>query len=1086
MRRPPTLLDPFLATIPNRTATGRWTAVLLLLAAVWSGACSPAGLRTVHPDRLAARADRLDAEVTRTLETGEVARALALYPDALAARQELLANDPAALAAYLDTLAASFYTAPEATTEAWDATESILGLALELRRKSLGENDPAVAGTLSDLATLAFDRGLWGKSEELERHALEIRRSSLGEDDPAVATSLRELGAIYTQQGRYSEAEASFAAALARFEQADPPDPPAVADALGSLGEVYRAQGRYQEAEERLRRAVELTRQAGETNPSVATALNNLAGLYKDQSRYDEAEPLLARAIEIWESDPETGPADLAIARMNLAELYRLQGRYADARRLAAEALSRARQILGPDSPELAWYLDQLALADTELGRTGESEALYREAEALYEEAIALLERAQEPGHPLFAKNLGDLARLLIRSRRYAEAEELYRRALEVDQAVFGPDHPETAVTLTRLARCAALRGDQPAHILEMADRALGILGSTSAYPEARIDGLALKAEALALQGDLAGARARMAEALAEVEELRPRTGGGEGTRAEFLSRYTGYSDEMVAWQVEAGDPAAALETAERARARVLLDQLAAGRVDLRHGIPEEVLRPLEQELETLDARLTEYRSRIEVTRSRPDLSGQERAREIQALEDQLDTAGWEHQRVTQRIRDASPFWRKVVNTGGLPVEALQREVVPPGGWLLLYQIGETKSYLFTVPSLPGRVEAWPLAVPDEAAAVLGIAPGPLTAAALDEVMTGKIGLAAALETSGGLERETGPVPHGEQILAARLHALWQILVPQGFQEDLWRAPEVVIVPDGALHRLPFEALVVAPPRGPIHYWLDDGPVARYAPSATTLYSLGRSGPRQENGRSPAALVVADPVFDRGEPSPRAAGSPERDRWTRAGGSLERLPGTAREAAAIRATFEGRPGAAAIVLTGLDAEEARVRAGLRERPRYVHFATHGLVEEARNEILAGLALTPPAGPAAAGNDGLLQLFEIYELDLDSDLVVLSACKTQAGRRLEGEGVFALSRGFLAAGARRAVASLWPVDDASTAVLMGDFYRRLAAAETAGREPDYSRALRDARLALRHSREGAAPRFWAPFILSGVR
>lgn len=1077
MRRPTPLLDSFLTTIPNRTA-GRWTAALFLLA-VWSGACSPAGLQVVHRDRLAARADRLDAEVTRSLEAGDVARALTLYPDALAARQELLADDPAALTAYLDTLAAGFYTAPEATTEAWDATESILGLALELRRKSLGENDPAVATTLSDLATLAFERGLWGRSEELERRALGIRRSSLGENDPAVATSLRELGAIYTYQGRYSEAEASFTAALALFERADPPDPLAVADALGSLGEVYRAQGRHREAEERLRRAIELMRQIGETDPAVATALNNLAGLYKDQSRYDEAEPLFARALEIWESDPETGPAGLAIARMNLAELYRLQGRYADARRLAAEALARARKILGPDSPELAWYLDQLALADAELGRTGESEALYREAETLYGEAIALLERAQEPDHPLFAKNLGDLARLLIRSRRYTEAEELYRRALEVNQAVFGPDHPETAVTLTRLARCAALRGDQPAHILEMADRALGILENASAYPEARIDALAVKAETLARQGDLAGARARMAEALAGVEELRPRTGGGEGTRAEFLSRYTGYSGEMVAWQVEAGDPAAALETAERARARVLLDQLAAGRVDLRHGIPEEVLRPLEQELETLDARLTEYRSRIEVARSRPDLSGQERAREIQALEDQLDTFGWEHQRVTQRIRDASPFWRKVVNTGGLPVEALQREVVPPGGWLLLYQIGETKSYLFTVPSLPGRVEAWPLVVPDEAAAVLGTAPGPLTAAALDEVMTSRDGLAAALE------RKTDPVPDGERTLAVRLHALWQVLVPQGFRESLGRAPEVVIVPDGALHRLPFEALVVAPPRGPIHYWLDDGPVARYAPSATTLYSLGRSGPRQENGRGPAALVVADPVFDRGESSPRVTGSPERDRWTRAG-NLERLPGTAREAAAIRATFEGRPGAAAIVLTGLNAEEARVRAGLRERPRYVHFATHGLVEEARNEILAGLALTPPAGPAAAGNDGLLQLFEIYELDLGSDLVVLSACKTQAGRQLEGEGVFALSRGFLAAGARRAVASLWPVDDASTAVLMGDFYRRLAAAETAGREPDYARALRDARLALRRSQEGAAPRFWAPFILSGVR
>jgi CHAT domain-containing protein len=107
------------------------------------------------------------------------------------------------------------------------------------------------------------------------------------------------------------------------------------------------------------------------------------------------------------------------------------------------------------------------------------------------------------------------------------------------------------------------------------------------------------------------------------------------------------------------------------------------------------------------------------------------------------------------------------------------------------------------------------------------------------------------------------------------------------------------------------------------------------------------------------------------------------------------------------------------------------------------------------------------------------LFEIYDLDLQAELAVLSACVTSRGRMVEGEGSFALSRGFLAAGARRVVASLWSVDDASTAALMGSFFRRL--------DPDrpYSAALRDARRAVRANSKWRGPFYWAPFLLTGA-
>lgn len=1053
----------------------RRAVLLLLVSSLLSCRSAPPGVP------LEARADELDAEVTRLLEGGELAAAVERYPAAVAAREERLAGRPLELASYLDGLVGRFYFAPGATPEVRKVAEALLWRAHELRRSVPGEGELAAASTLSDLATFYYNDGQWQRAEDLEGQALQIRREKLPANDPLVAKSLGELGAINYRQGRYAKAEPLLEDAVRIRRQAEPPDPLALAAALNALAEVYRARDRYGDAEKLFREALALAEPAGKESPLVGEILNNLAGVYRDQSRYEEVEPLLARSLKIRERHAEEDPRALVLAYLNQADVFRLQGRHAEAESLSLHALKRARELLSPDDPNRAWYLDQVGQAYADAGR-------YEEAEPLYAEAVDVVERLPSD-HPLTAQVLNDFARMLRFAGRCREAEKHYRRALDIRRQTLG-DHPETAATLTQLARCLFVENDDGG-ALELADRALGILAKTSAYPDARVDALALKAEVLKRRGDAASAIAALAEALSGVEDLRPHTGGDERLRAEFLGRYLGYFNEMVAWQVEAGDPARALEYAERARARVLLDQLAAGRVDLLRGIPAEVLQPLERRRSELRALLAEHQRRLSLLSERADLSEDERRRQTAELERQIDESSREHQRVLNEIRNASPLWREVVTAGGepVPIPALQRELTPAGGLLLLYQVGSERSFLFAVPPAPGEIRSWPLEISPEAARSLGVPAGRLTSDKLDEILSGSRAAGASLvqilgTSRGSLVPET-ELPDAGEILTRRLHALWQVLVPEDLWPRLRHASEAVLVPDGGLHRLPFEALVVSPGPGGARYWLDDGPVVRYAPSATALYNVLRKETRSAGGDRPRLLLVSNPVFDLEEvaagASPPAAEPPSRTRYARAGGSLERLPGTAREAEAIQGILRGGVES----LSGLSATEAGVRAALRGRPRYLHFATHGLVDEGRSELLAALALTPPPGEApAAEDDGLLQLFEIYELDLDSDLAVLSACKTHAGRQLEGEGVFALSRGFLAAGARRVVASLWPVNDESTAVLMGDFYRRLARAEGSGLRPDYARALRDARRALRQQPRWSAPYHWAPFVLSG--
>jgi CHAT domain-containing protein len=160
----------------------------------------------------------------------------------------------------------------------------------------------------------------------------------------------------------------------------------------------------------------------------------------------------------------------------------------------------------------------------------------------------------------------------------------------------------------------------------------------------------------------------------------------------------------------------------------------------------------------------------------------------------------------------------------------------------------------------------------------------------------------------------------------------------------------------------------------------------------------------------------------------------------------------------------------------LNFEANRANAMSQELSRYrtIHFATHGIVDFEHPE-LSGIVLSL-VDKQGQPQDGHLRLHDIYNLNLPADLVVLSACQTGIGKQIKGEGLIALTRGFMYAGAQRVVASLWKVDDAATAELMAEFYKQMF---TQKLKP--AAALRAAQQTLSHRRQ---PYFWAGFVLQG--
>jgi hypothetical protein len=292
----------------------------------------------------------------------------------------------------------------------------------------------------------------------------------------------------------------------------------------------------------------------------------------------------------------------------------------------------------------------------------------------------------------------------------------------------------------------------------------------------------------------------------------------------------------------------------------------------------------------------------------------------------------------------------------------------------------------------------------------------------------------------------------------------------------------LAVVSDGALEYVPFAALP-EPGRGsrPL--------VAAHElvrlPSASVL-ALQRTQPGPAAAPAGELAVVADPVYTPDDPrvvarSRETASEPGTE--TGAGergapGRFRRLDFSGEEAAAI-VRLAGARGT--YLAEGAAANRERVLSGALSGYRYVHFATHAVVDTQYPQ-LSRLVLSLVDSEGRPVDDGFLRLHDIYGLALeDTDMVVLSACDTALGRAIRGEGLVGLTRGFLYAGAERVVASLWQVQDAATARLMERFYRGLLVE----RLPP-AQALRSAQLSILEEPGSASafPYFWGGFVLQG--
>jgi CHAT domain-containing protein/tetratricopeptide (TPR) repeat protein len=903
--------------------------------------------------------------------------------------------------------------------------------------------------------------------------------------DPDVEQAHYDLAMLLYRLGRFAEAEAHLRECVRRCEQFDPPRPRRQAERESDLAEMLRLQADYGGAETWLTRAKAAAESTGEDDVLYATILNNLAGIHRDLDDYAAAERLLLRALEISEKHAAEDPLRLATAELNLAELDRVQGKASQAERRYRRALELARRNLPEHDPRLVYHLNQLAVLYSEMGR-------YEDALPLRKEAAAIVGSQSTPQPILQAQILSDLGDDLTRQGHCKDAVDRYEQALGLREKAYGSSHPEVAATLTRIARAQLDLGNDAA-AAAASRRAESILAAHPGSPEAAAQAASLAARVAWNEGRAQRAITGMFEAVDIVERLRPVRGGGDETRARYWARHVADFDDLTRWLLAEGRVGDAFEVTERGRARVLLDRLRGAGLDPRTSLPQDQRERLEPK--EAEARLAVVQAQRALTRLRwsATLGDSSVEAALARARATLEEATLGYRTTVEEIELMSPRWQRVLEStrASLTADELRTRLVPAGRLLLSYHIGHAHSCVFVLPPVGGEVASFELTVLPGAARALGISSGPLRADDLRWIVTGRSprrrGCTAGEATEGdheGLARmlsESNVLRRKLQWdrLVLGLSALYDVLIPPPVEALLETADDVIVVPDGALHAVPFEVLVRTPgdERSTV-YWVDTGPPVRYASSATTLARLQE---RERASRSSRVLSVSDPSY--GPPSRSAA----RERGPGEGGSrtwtkLAPLPGTRLE---TRAIVDAMGNEDVDVLQGSRATELAFRRDVADA-RFVHIATHGLVKETDRSTFAALAFASPAaedfGPQ---NDGFLHLFEVVDLDLECELAVLSACDTRRGETIEREGVFALSRGFLLAGAQRVIASLWSADDASTAELVGEVFRSIARTEREDGTFDAARILHDAKQTIRARPQWAAPYYWAPLVLSGV-
>ncbi|HSE18075.1 MAG TPA: CHAT domain-containing tetratricopeptide repeat protein [Pyrinomonadaceae bacterium] len=812
------------------------------------------------------------------------------------------------------------------------------------------------------------------------------------------------------------------------------------AQAIHAMAVVHDAERRHELALQLYEKSLALNKETGDRK-LTALIFNGLGLAHINLGHYEVGLDFYFKARALSEELGDKSTLNMALN--NIGTRYLAQGRYAEALDYLHKSLAVIQEMgASADRRSLAYKYQNIGLVYRRQGHLDQALAYSRKSldilveiddkfgianlqnnigviyksQGLYDEGLGWFQKALTGYEAL--KATPGMARALNNIGDTYRSQGRYDEALEpllksLRLREQGKDRGAVTLSLNNLARLYEAQGKY-AEMLEVSRRSAKLADELYSREEIWTAQDNI-GRALVGLGKPAEARNSFLAAINGIESLRREVAGGEQQQQSFLENRLSPWFGMIDVLVSQQKYGEALTFAEQSKARVLLDALQTGRANQRKSWSKE-----EQEAEEKQRlRLVTLNSQLttESRRDKPD------AARVAELKSAVEKARLEYEDFETKLYVTHPELR--LRRGEAPIvkaEELASFVPDASGALLEYVVDDDKTLLFVVTK-----------------GELGVYTLPLKR---DEL---------AKQTEA-YRKQLAARDLGFRASAVKLYE--SLLKPA--EAQLRGRTNLVIVPDSTLWDLPFQTLV----NGANRFMIEDAAIS-YAPSLTVLREMTkRRKVEAAHASPPTLLALGNPTI--GSETLKRAALTLRD------GKLDPLPEAEQEVKALGRLYGA---ARSKVYIGAEAREDRVK-DEASRAKILHFATHGILNNA-SPMYSHLALAD----GASGEDGLLEAWELMQLDLRADLAVLSACETARGRIGAGEGMVGFSWAMFVAGVPSIVVSQWKVESAGTRDLMVNFHRGLSRFTKAD-------ALRQASLKLMKNPETSHPFYWGGFVLVG--
>jgi CHAT domain-containing protein/Tfp pilus assembly protein PilF len=927
------------------------------------------------------------------------------------------------------------------------------------------------AGTLNNIGIAYADLGEKQEALKYYNQALPLMRA-VG-DRGGEAATLGSIGSVYSDLGEKQEALKYYNQALPLMRAVG--NRRGEANTLNNIGSVYSALGEKQQELKYYNQALPLYRAVGDRGGEAGT-LNNIGIAYADLGEQQQALKYYNQALSLMRAvGDRRGEANTL---NNIGIVYADLGEKQQALKYYNQALPLYRAV--GDRGGEAGALNNIGIVYADLGETQQALTYYNQALPLYRavgdrggeaatlgsigsiysdlgekqqaltyhnQALPLMRAVgNRRGEAGILNNIGSVYSDLGEKQ---QALTYYNQALPLKRAV--GDRGGDANTLNNIGNVYSALGEKQQALTYYNQalplrRAVGDRGG-----EANTLGNISKVERQ--QGNLAVALTRIDEAIKIIEDLRTKIISPELRTSYFATQQDIYQFKIdLLMEMHKQNPSKeydikALETADRSRARSLVELLTESKADIRVGIEPKLLareRDLDRRRDALER---EKQKLASIKDSDPAIAN---------LNQQIDKLIKEQEELRTQIRIASPNYAALKFPTPLTLPKIQQKVLDDNTLLLTYSLGADRSYLWLVSKT--QIQSYELP---------------------------KRSIIEAQAKQFYEQQKTDPTKAAKdrQIGAQLSQTLLQPVANKLGNKRL------LIVADGALQYIPFAALPLCKDGtcNESNRLVTNHEIVN-APSISTIDIIRTS---QRRTPEKTLAVIADPVFGTNDerftdiatkaelpPKVRSKNLAQQQLERSANESgikFDRLIGTRREANSILPLV---PPNMQLKKFDFDASREFVTTSPElGKYRYISFATHGILNSTRPE-LSGLVLSLVDRKGEAKN-GFLQLNDIFNLQLSADLVVLSACETGLGQQISGEGSIGLTRGFMYAGTPRVVVSLWQVSDDGTAELMKKFYTNILKKKLTP-----AAALRAAQLEMSKDAKYSDPYYWAGFTLQG--